>query len=231
MKKYINIIIIMGILFLGRNYIIDIFMDIIGLIAGPKPTVIYASDVTNENIKELKYEIKELNNLLELNHNFSNYEMINATVITRDIGSWYDFITIDKGLNDGLKEGMGVVTDKGLIGTIYNISNNSSKVRLLTNNGNASKISVRINHKDEYIYCILDRYDDGYILTGVSDITEITEGDIVSTSGLGSLPSGLIIGYVDMVDVDHYGLEKTIHVRPIEGIDSLRYVSVISKDM
>lgn len=231
MRKYIEIFLILLVLFLGSSYIRTFFMDIFNLITNKKVTVIYTDDVVKEDIKDLKNEIKELNKLLELDHNLSNYEYINATVMMRDIDSWYDFIIIDKGIKDGVKEGMAVVNSNGLVGTIYSMGNDYSKVRLLTSNGYSNKMSVRISHGEEYIYCILDSYNGRYVLKGVSDITEIKEGDVVTTSGLGNLPSGLILGYVDEIKYDSYELDKTIYVKPIEGIENISYVSIVNKSI
>lgn len=231
MKKYIEIGLVLFLLFLGSSYIRNFFMDVFNLLTNKKVTVIYTDEVVSEEIIDLKNEIKELNKLLELDHNLSEYKYISATVLTRDIDSWYDFIVLDKGIKDGIKEGMAVVNSNGLVGTIYSMGNGYSKVRLLTSNGYSNKMSVRIRHGEEYVYCILDSYNGRYVLKGVSDITEIKEGDVVTTSGLGNLPSGLILGYVDEIKYDSYELDKTVYVKPVEGIDNISYVSIVDKSI
>lgn len=48
-------------------------------------------------MEELEKENNELKKLLELKDTLSEYQKINATVVNRNVGYWYDTITIDKG--------------------------------------------------------------------------------------------------------------------------------------
>ena len=62
-------------------------------------------------------------------------------------------------------------------------------------------------------------------------VPNVKEGDVVTTSGLGNLPSGLILGYVDEIKYDSYELDKTVYVKPVEGIDNISYVSIVDKSI
>ena len=84
----------------------------------------------NENLQN---EVDKLKETLELNTILSDKVFLNATVVSRNIGYWYDEITIDKGSKNGIEKGMAVVTSKGLIGQITKVSNYSSTVTLLSN--------------------------------------------------------------------------------------------------
>ena len=68
--------------------------------------------------KELEKELKRMKKILELNKTLSESEYLNATVINRDIGFWYDTITIDKGSKNGVEKNMPVIVNEGLIGKV-----------------------------------------------------------------------------------------------------------------
>ena len=53
-------------------------------------------------MEELEKENDELKKILELKDTLSEYQKINATVVNRNVGYWYDTITIDKGESSGI---------------------------------------------------------------------------------------------------------------------------------
>ena len=122
-------------------------------------------------------------------------------VITRNIGYWYNTITIDKGKNNGVEKNMAVIINKGLIGNVVSVSNYNSTVKLLTTEDINSKISVkiRINNK-KFIYGLLTKYnkkDKTFNIEGIAENTNIPINSFVTTTGLGnSFPSGILIGKV-----------------------------------
>ena len=85
-------------------------------------------------LMEAKYneEVKEVNDLkkiLNLNNTLSDSEYINSTVITRNIGYFYNTLTIDKGEVNNVKKGQAVITDDGLVGIISKTSKFNSTVK------------------------------------------------------------------------------------------------------
>ena len=56
-----------------------------------------ATKFDSAKMEELEKENNELKKLLELKDTLSEYQKINATVVNRNVGYWYDTITIDKG--------------------------------------------------------------------------------------------------------------------------------------
>ena len=93
------------------------------------------SYVIQKNLNvHLEEEIEQLRDALDLNQTLTGYDVVNATVITRNKGYWYQTLTIDKGKNDGLKENMVAITKNGLIGKIEKVTNFSSEIKLITAN-------------------------------------------------------------------------------------------------
>lgn len=189
-----------------------------------------------ENIginSEILKENKELKELLELNQTLSEREYINATVINRNIGYWFNEITINKGTKHGITEGMAVINSKGLVGKISKTTNYTSKVKLLTDEHMEDKISVKIEYDDRFVYGLLSNYKDGeFIITGISNNIEINEGAKVTTSGLTDLfPSGILIGYVSEISIDNFDLAKTLKVKSDIDFDDIYYVTILNRNV
>jgi len=182
---------------------------------------------------DLRRQIRELQSLLELNNSLSDYELVNATVINRNLGYWFDTITINKGERHGIVNGNAVIVDRGLVGRVTTTSLFTSTVRLLTTSSTLEKISVRIGDDANYVYGLLTRFDSrtgNYIIEGIAEHVDIANGALVSTTGMGDIfPSGILIGRVVGISTDHFDLAKIIEVRPDVDFNGLRYVSVLKR--
>lgn len=185
-------------------------------------------------IEELEKEIDDLKQQLDLNHVLSEYTSINATVINRNVGYWYNTITIDKGSHDDLKEGYAVVVSGGLIGRIEKVSEFNSSVKLLTTDELSNKISVKINIEGKSVYGLLVKYDQDkkvYLLEGISDSDKIEEGAYVTTTGLSEMfPSGILVGTVKSVTFDNYDLTKVVEVIPAADFQDITVVTVLKRE-
>ncbi len=184
----------------------------------------------NDNLKS---EINKLKDTLKLNTLLSDKVYLNATVVSRNIGYWYEEITIDKGSKDGIEKDMAVVNPKGLIGKITKVSNYSSTVQLLSNDHMSDKISVKIKTKDDYVYGLISMYDsksNTYTVEGISENVNITKGADVITTGMGTIfPSGLMVGKVKKVTTDNFDLSKVVEVESAVNFDDLDYVTVLKR--
>lgn len=184
----------------------------------------------NENLQN---EIDKLKETLDLNTVLSDKVYLNATVISRNIGYWYDEITIDKGSKNGIEKGMAVVNPKGLIGQVTKVSNYSSTVKLLSNENMSDKISVKIKVEDGYVYGLISKYDsktNTYTVEGISENVDISKGANVVTTGMGTnFPSGLMIGKVKRVTTDNFDLSKVVEVEAAVDFDDLDYVTILKR--
>ncbi len=185
------------------------------------------------NLKKHKKEVADLEELLNLNSTFSENSYVNATVLSRNVGYWYDDIILDKGSNDSISESSAVINQDGLIGYITSVAKKrSSTVKLLTNS-NINKISIKIEVGDSFVYGLLTGYDrdtNTFKIEGISENTGIPENARVTTTGLGDkFPSGLLIGTVEEVTLDNFELAKTVYVKPSTNFNDIHYVSVLKR--
>lgn len=186
-------------------------------------------------IKELEHEVDNLKKSLEVNQVITDYKKINASVVNRNVGSWFNTVNINKGSKSGIKEGYAVITDKGLIGKIVSVSNFTSTVKLLSTDEAINKISVKIEVDDKSIYGLLSSYNkknNTYLVEGISDSTEITNGAKVVTTGLtDAFPAGILIGEVKSVTKDRYELAKAVLVTPSIDFNDIDIVTVLDRDV
>lgn len=182
----------------------------------------------------LEKEIEELKDALELNKTFTEYKTVNATVLSRNKSYWFNTITIDKGKRDGIKEDMAVLSTGGLIGKTTKVSNNSCEVKLITSDDLNYKVSVSISTGGGDTYAILNGYDkksNTITVTGVSKDINVKEGDVVLTSGLGSLfPRGIYIGRVKKIESDRYNISKTLYVETSQDFSNIHYVTILKEN-
>lgn len=184
----------------------------------------------NENLEN---EVKKLKEQLELNTILSDKVFLNATVVTRNVGYWYEEITIDKGKKNGIEKDMAVINSKGLIGKITKVSNYSSNVKLLSNSNMSDKISVKIKIDDGYVYGLISKYDsktNTYTVEGISQNVDIPKGANVVTTGMGAtFPSGIEVGSVNKITTDNFDLSKVVEVKSSVNFNDLDYVTVLKR--
>ncbi len=188
--------------------------------------------IESENI-ELRRQLEALKEELNIDYTLSDYEYLNATVISRNIGYWYNKITIDKGSYNGVEKDMVVINSSGLIGRVINTTTFTADVRLITTSDTNNKISVHISNGSTNLYGLINGYDyDNNVLEleGISNTRDVNIGDYVYTSGLGGIfPSGILIGSVTEITTDSYDLAKIIKVKPSSDFNNLNYVSILKR--
>lgn len=191
------------------------------------------SDYYKAQVKELQTEIDGLKESLVLNNVLSEYEPINANIVNRNVGYWYNTITIDKGSQNKIKKGMAVVVNKGLIGKVIKTSNFTSTVKLITADELNGNISVKIKLDDKDVYGLLTGYNkksNTYKIEGISESDEIKIDSLVTTTGLSDIfPSGILVGKVSNVIQDNYDLTKIVEVTPSVDFNDISVVTVLKR--
>ncbi|MBX9851666.1 MAG: rod shape-determining protein MreC [Cytophagaceae bacterium] len=128
----------------------------------------------------------------------NKYYFIPARVINNSTGHFTNYITLDKGTLDGVKEGMGIISSEGVVGRIKKCSDHySTAFSLLHDN---LTISGKLKSKTKYIECNVKwdrRTPHEAALLDITRQQKIAVGDTVFTSGYDSyFPEGIMIGKV-----------------------------------
>lgn len=190
------------------------------------------TSIEAENI-ELRRQLDALKEELNIDYSLTDYEYLNASVISRNIGYWYNTVTIDKGTFNGVEVDMVVINGKGLIGKVIRTTTFTSDIRLITTRDTNNKISIKISNGDYNLYGLINGYDykNNYLIVeGISNTKDVNIGDFIYTSGLGGVfPSGILIGEVSDITTDSYDLAKIIKVRPSVNFTDINYVSILKR--
>lgn len=181
-----------------------------------------------------KAENEKLKEELNLQETLTEYNIITGTVISRNPDRWIDQIIIDRGSNDGLENGMSIMSSNGLIGRISEVNPTSSRVTLLTTNDqDAVLTSSEIIQEDETIFGVINGFDTTskrLIMEQITSDTNIEVGQEVVTSGLGGLvPKGLLVGTVAEVTLDRHGLGQRVYVEPAADFEDIRFVTIVQR--
>ena len=191
------------------------------------------TDLIQSEKEELEREVENLKKTLELNQTLSESSYLNATVVNRNLGYWYNTITIDKGSYNGVEKDMPVIVSEGLIGKVTKVTNFNSTVKLITSDDVNNKTSVKIKVGDKFVYGLLSGYDKQkrtFIVEGISDNTEIPKDSVVTTTGMGdAFPSGIVVGKVKRVTTDNFDLAKTVEVTSSVDYDDLSFVTILKR--
>jgi rod shape-determining protein MreC len=156
-------------------------------------------------LHEVDLENRDLRNLLGLKERSAAGELVPARLIARDPSPYVQSITIDRGTEDGVHEGMTLITWRGVVGRITRAGPTSSKVLLVTDVN--SSISGRIQSSESRVTGIIrGRPEGGLLMQHIPQEETLETGATIITSDLGGLvPEGLVVGEVVQVrrkDVD-----------------------------
>ena len=170
---------------------------------------------------------ERLQKLLQLKNSL-HAPALAASVIGEDGSPWFKTIVIDRGSVDGLKEGMPVVANDGVVGQLVKVAAGSSRVLLLTDHASGIAATVQRSRARGVVKgtgggrCALD-----FTLHE----EDVKVGDTVITSGIGGIfPKGLPVGEVTMVKKGEYGIFQTVEIRPKVNISQLEEVLVVLQD-
>lgn len=152
-------------------------------------------------------------------------QYVAASVIGRDPSPFVHYVIIDHGSDDGLKHGMPVVTEQGLVGRIDAVTAEAARVELITDA--ESVVNVHLQSVDRDAELIGSLTGD-ISLDMVSQDINLQSGEIVLTSSLGGLyPANILIGQVTSVRKQENALFQTAVVQPAVNFTTLSAVLVI----
>ena len=184
-----------------------------------------------KEVSDLKKDNIALREVLDKTESLSDYQAIQATVISRTPDRWFEKIIIDKGKNSGVELDMAVISAKGLIGKVISTSEMTSTIELLSSDNTKNRVSAEIQGEDnKSIYGLIDGYDKEKKMLLMKDLPidmEIKLGQNVITSGYSIFPKMLDIGKVTSLEVDQYGLTQIAYVKPSADFYGLEHVMVV----
>lgn len=175
-------------------------------------------------LRDAGVKVESLREMLEFREK-STMKLMVAEVVGKPTVQLRNYITIDRGSDDGVKIGMPVITPAGLVGRIVGMDKNNSIAILIINAD--SRIAARTLSTRNSGILVWDK-EEQLLLQNVPAVLTQNRGDTVITSGLSSIyPEDIIIGYIDEVTEEQGTLYHRIVVRPAVNFATLEEVFVV----
>lgn len=177
---------------------------------------------------EYEQENERLRELLNAAKDYAGqFDYVTTKVINRSQSSWYKTLVISGGSDDGFAVDMPVVSAQGLVGRIINTSPNTAEVLLITDREGA--LSVMVQNTRTIGVVEGDGETSELSMIHVPYDAEIENYQQLITSGYGGVyPKGLLVGYINSIDLESDGLMLDIDVRSYVDFNRLEEVMVLT---
>ena len=157
----------------------------------------------------------------------NSVRVVHGKIVSNTVSQLRNFLIVNKGSTDGIKKDMSVISGKGPVGVVIDVSENFCSIMSILNKDN----NVSVRNKSTLNVGQL-RWKGGDIM--VAQLEEIPKhiklkkGEIIETSGYSSYyPAGLPVGVVEEYSEDSESNFANIKVRLYNDFTNLRYVYLI----
>lgn len=190
-----------------------------------------------EENKKLLEENRKLRSLLsnqhikdtmELDSASLHYKIISGRVIKNSYAAPRNYITIDKGKNQGIDEDMGVITENGILGIVENTSSNFATVQSILNV--KSNINAKIKNTDHFGSLVWNAKDYSTVqLTDIPRLVKLNVGDTIVTGAMSSIfPENIPIGTIKKFDLNVEKSFYSIDVALFNDMTGIKNIYVIN---
>ncbi|MAT56911.1 MAG: rod shape-determining protein MreC [Ignavibacteriae bacterium] len=187
--------------------------------------------LTVNKLREYAIENSEIKGMLNFT-NESESDLLSANIIAKNFGNIIGNIIINRGEKDSIKVGMPVINHLGLIGIVYQTSNDFSLIRTLRN----SKLKIAVEAQRSGVQGILSWEVEKLTLKNIPATYDINIGDRIITSDFSTLfPPKIPIGVVVKKENNISGLVSDIVIQPYVDFNKINNLFVkklvISKEL
>ena len=189
----------------------------------------------NEKLLEENIRLKSLlfNEDNQLNVNFSldstlaQYNLTAAKVTKNSYSATNNYLTINKGKRDSIKEDYGVITSKGIIGIIDNTSNKYSRVLSILNTN--SRVNAQLKNTSHFGTLRWNGVSPQMVqLVDIQKQAPVKVGDSIVTGGLSTIfPKEIPIGSVVSYKLDQTENYYIVEVLLFNDMTNIGHVYII----
>lgn len=177
------------------------------------------------------YREKEYADSVPVDSSLQRYSFIIAHVINNSVSRAHNYITLNKGSEDGLRPEMGVVDQNGVVGIVNVTGPHSSRVISLLNPN--LRLSCKVkghNHVGSLVW-----QGDDYTTAILEELPRhavFENGDTIVTSGYSTVfPEGVPVGIVESGMRDHDENFFALKIKLFTDFSTLSTVRVIADSM
>lgn len=152
-----------------------------------------------------------------------------AELMAVDNNPYSHQIVINKGTINGVYEGQPVLDDKGIVGQVMQVGTTTSRVLLIADVTHG--VPVRIIRNDVRLVASGSGQLSRLSINHVPHSTDIKEGDILVSSGLGHVfPEGYPVGEITAVVRDETRPFALVRAKPAAQLDRLKHLLLLWPD-
>jgi rod shape-determining protein MreC len=188
-------------------------------------------DLASENalLKELLFNKRDtlLTSKTVFKKDLNNYKVFVAKVVNNSFNKRENYITINAGIRSGIKQDMGVVNEKGIVGLVEKTATDFSTIQSVLNI--KSKINAKIKNSEHFGSLIWDGKNVGFVqLVDVPRLATLKKGDSIVTGGNSDIfPENIPVGKIDKIFIDKKTNYYTINIRLFNDMTAIGYVYII----
>jgi rod shape-determining protein MreC len=155
------------------------------------------------------------------------WQYMPARVVDVATHSQHNYLVLNKGLRDGVKEGEGVLSHAGVVGIVSAVNSHFAQVIPVIHP--KMRLSCRIRRNGQMGFLVWAGPSPRYAnLTDIGRHIAVEEGDTIETNGLtGLFPEGIPIGIVDQIELPEGDTYYNLRVLLSTDFNSLRYVQIV----
>ena len=178
-------------------------------------------------LREARLENERLRALIAFRDS-SDYQMVPARIIPRDIFQQENLFTLDVGRGDSVDVGMAVIDEQGILGKVVFVSENYSRVMPYLNTDFRVPAKVQPSQASGIARWTGTRATDRLLLEYLVKTDSVEVGQLVVTSGFsGVFPPGIPVGTVEEVRGKQGRNELEIDVRPASPLSKAQHAFVL----
>ncbi len=186
-----------------------------------------------EDIRQAELDSDEnqrLRELLELREQRRDFQLEAALITEHAVSNWTSSLSLNKGTAHGVENGDCVIDETGaLVGIVREVGVNWCTVLTIVDTD--TSLGAQVFRTKDLALAVGDfslMEENRLRLEYLSAGSQLLGGDVVQTSGLGGFyPSGLVIGTVDVVQIDDSGSASYAVLIPSVEFDDLTEVFII----
>ena len=183
---------------------------------------------TRIRIQLESYKSKVVNQNIDTNSILSKYYFVSAKVINNSFSKTKNKITIDKGERDSIQLDLGVITSKGIVGIIDNVSNKYATIQSILNTN--SQINAKLKNVKHFGSLVWNTEDPNVIqLIDIPRLAPVKIGDTIVTGGKSTIfPEGILIGAVIDFELTEDKNSQNLNIQLFNDMTNLEHVYIIN---
>ncbi|EKT4550026.1 rod shape-determining protein MreC [Flavobacterium psychrophilum] len=184
----------------------------------------------NATLRKIIFNQKDSTTILKKDSlkGYDKIDVIQSRIINNSYNVPENYLTINSGSLQGIKEDMGVVNSQGIVGIVEKVSPKYATILSVLNI--KSQINAKVKKSNHFGSLVWNAKNAGYVqLIDVPRLATVKKGDTVVTGGRSTIfPENIPVGIIDKIYTDTETNYYTINVRLFNDMTNLNHVYIIS---